>query len=98
MVKISSSNAGGVGSVPSWGAKIPHDLWPKSQNVKQKQYYNKFSKDFKNVHIKNLKKNNDLSNSLNTPLFSFVNLKGKQNETEKYLIEWEKKKKTYPEK
>ena len=30
------------------GAKIPHALWPKNQNVKQKQYYNKFNKNFKN--------------------------------------------------
>ena len=36
MVKISPSNAGGVGSIPGWGAKIPHDS-PKKQNIKQKQ-------------------------------------------------------------
>ena len=24
VVKISPSNAGGVGSIPGWGAKIPH--------------------------------------------------------------------------
>ena len=35
--------------VPSGqGAKIPHALWPENQNIKQKQYCNKFSKDFKN--------------------------------------------------
>ena len=28
-------------------AKIPHALWPKTQNVKQKQYHNKFNTDFK---------------------------------------------------
>ena len=58
MVKISPSNAGGVSLVPCWTTKIPHGLWPKNQNIKQKQYCNKFSKDFKNgPHQKrNLKK------------------------------------------
>ena len=48
MVKTLPSNAGGVGSIPGGGAKIPHALWPKNQNIKQKQYFNKFNKDFKN--------------------------------------------------
>ena len=39
-------NAGGAGSIPGWGAKIPHALRPKNQNVKQKQYGNKLNKDF----------------------------------------------------
>ena len=30
------------------GAKIPHAAWPKKQNLKQKEYSNKFNKDFKN--------------------------------------------------
>ena len=47
VVKISPSNAGGVGSIPGWGAKIPHASWPKNQNIKQKQYCNKFNKDLK---------------------------------------------------
>ena len=34
--------------VPWSGAKIPHALWPKSRNMKQKRYCNKFSEDFKN--------------------------------------------------
>ena len=42
------SNARGAGSIPGWGAKIPHASWPKYQNIKQKQYCNKFNKDFKN--------------------------------------------------
>ena len=33
----------------SWGTKIPHTLWPKSQNIQQKQYCNKFNKDFENM-------------------------------------------------
>ena len=44
VVKTSFSNAGCVGSIPPQGAKIPQALWPKNQNIKQKQYCNKFSK------------------------------------------------------
>ena len=36
MVKTLLSNAGGEGSIPGWGAKIPHASWPKNQNIKQK--------------------------------------------------------------
>ena len=59
MVKTSPSNAGGAGLIPRQGAKISHDLRPKNQNIKQKQYCNKFNKDFKNGphQKKNLKKN-----------------------------------------
>ena len=44
------SSAGGVGSIPGpgRGARIPRALRPKDQNIKQKQYCNKFSEDFKN--------------------------------------------------
>ena len=56
VVKTSLSNAEGVGSVPCWGTKMPCDLWPKYQNIRQKQYCNRFNKDFKMIHIqKNLK-------------------------------------------
>ena len=48
VVKTPPSNAGGAGLIPSWGAKVPHALWPKNQNIKQKQYCNKFKKDLKN--------------------------------------------------
>ena len=60
MVKTSPANAQEVGSIPGWGAEIPHALWPKKpKNIEQKQYWNKFNKDFKNgPHQKNLKKNN----------------------------------------
>ena len=47
MVKTSPSNAGGAGSIPGWGAKIPHASRPKNQNIKQKQYCKKFNKAFK---------------------------------------------------
>ena len=50
VVKTSPSNAGGASSIPGRGAKIPHATQPKHQNIKkkQKQYCNKFNKDFKN--------------------------------------------------
>ena len=48
MVKTSPSNAGGECSTPGRGAKIPHASGPKNQNIKQKQYCNKFNKGFKN--------------------------------------------------
>ena len=44
VVKPLPSNAEGMGSIPGWGAKMPHALQPKKQSIKQKQYYNKFNK------------------------------------------------------
>ena len=41
------SNAGGAGSIPSQWPKIPHALWPRDQNIKQKQYCHKINKDLK---------------------------------------------------
>ena len=38
VVKTLPSNAGGAGLIPSWGAKIPHAWWPKTKNIKKKQY------------------------------------------------------------
>ena len=46
-VKTSPSRAGTVGLIPAREAEIPQALQPKSQNTKQKQYCNKFDKDFK---------------------------------------------------
>ena len=46
VVKTSPSNAGDVGSVPGQGAKMLHASGPKNQNMEQKQYCNKFNKDF----------------------------------------------------
>ena len=44
VVKTQLSNAGG-GQIPGQEAKIPQGLQPKNQNIKQKQYCNKFNKD-----------------------------------------------------
>ena len=50
MVETLPSSAGGMGSIPGQGAKIPHGLWPKNQNIKkkkkQKQCCNKSNKNF----------------------------------------------------
>ena len=56
-----------MGLIPGQATKIPHVSEPKNQNIKQKQYYNKFNKDFKNYphQKKSLKKiNKRLSFSL----------------------------------
>ena len=57
MVKTSPSSAGGAGLIPGWELRshMPHSKRPK--NIKQKQYWNKFNKDFKNgPHPKKEKK------------------------------------------
>ena len=46
VVKTSPSNAGGAGSIPGQGAKIPHASWPKNRNIEQKQCCNKFNREF----------------------------------------------------
>ena len=46
-------SVGGTRSIPSQGTKIPHALWPKKQNRKQKHYCNKL-KTFKMAHIKKI--------------------------------------------
>ena len=57
VVKTSPSSAEGEGSIPGWGAKIPHASGPENQNRKKKQYCKKFNKGFKKmVHIKKKKK------------------------------------------
>ena len=48
VLEISSSNAVDVGLILGQGASIPHASGPKNQNIKQKQYCNKFNEDFKN--------------------------------------------------
>ena len=43
VVKNLPAKAGDVGSIPGWGAKIPHVSWLKNQKIKEKQYCNKFN-------------------------------------------------------
>ena len=50
MGKTWPSNAGSIGFTPGQGAKTSHVSWPKNQNIKQKQYCNKFKKDFSGFH------------------------------------------------
>ena len=47
MVKTSPSNAGGAGSIPGRGARVPHASGPGNQNIKLRQFCNKLRKDFK---------------------------------------------------
>ena len=57
VAKTWPSSAGGAGLIPGWGAKRLHASQPTNQNIKQKQYCNKFNKDFAEFfHQKNLKK------------------------------------------
>jgi len=54
VVKTSPSNAGGVGSIPDGGGKIPCASWPKNPKyLKNKQKTQ--NKDFKNGSHKNKK-------------------------------------------
>lgn len=49
------SSAGRMGSISDWGAKCPYASQPKTPNIKQKLYWNKFYKVFLNgPHKKNL--------------------------------------------
>ena len=47
-LRLPPALAGGAGSIPGRGAKIPHASRLKNQNRKLKQYCSKFNKDFKN--------------------------------------------------
>ena len=44
-VAETSFSAEDEGSMPGWGADIPHASRPNNQNINQKQYCNKFNKD-----------------------------------------------------
>ena len=48
VVKISPFNAGSVGSIPGQEVKILHASGLKNQDIRQKQYCNKFNEDFLN--------------------------------------------------
>ena len=56
VVKILTSSAGVMGSIPGKEAKIPHASKPTNQNIKQKQYCTKLNKDIKMVYVKKKKK------------------------------------------
>ena len=47
VVKTSSANAGDAGSIPGQGVLRSH--MPKNQNIKEKQYCNKFSKELQKL-------------------------------------------------
>ena len=58
VVKTSPSNVGSAGSIPGWGAKIPHALRPKYQKNPQNRsnIVTNSIKTLKMVHVKNKKK------------------------------------------
>ena len=61
VVKTLPPSARGVGLTLGQGPKITHAFQSKKQNIKQKQYCNKFNKAFKNeTHTKVLKKQDAL--------------------------------------
>ena len=63
VVKTSPSNARGADSVPGQEAEILRTSRPKIQNIKQKQYCNKFNKDFKKQRIQGMERDdNNLKN------------------------------------
>ena len=64
VVRTLPSNTDSAGSIPRWGTKIPHALWPKNQNIKQRQYCNKLNEDFKNGLHHKKKKRNKVDHSL----------------------------------
>ena len=43
LVKTLPFSVGGMGSIPGWGAKIPHDVWPKKKKKKKKNPKHKTS-------------------------------------------------------
>ena len=69
MVQNLPSNAGGVGSISNWEAKISHALQPKNQNTEQKQYCNTFNKVLK---IKKKKKTEDIRDVKTLPTWMTV--------------------------
>ena len=54
--------AQGTGSNPGQEAKSPHVSRPKNQNIKQKQYCDKFNKGFENGPPKKILKTNKQKN------------------------------------
>ena len=59
-LKLCLPMQGGADKISGGGAKVLHASRPKNQNIKQKQYYNKFNKDFKNgPYQKERKKNKE---------------------------------------
>ena len=52
VVKTLPSSAGDAGSIPGWGAKLPHASGSKNQNIKRSNIVTNSIKTLKMVHIK----------------------------------------------
>ena len=74
VVKTSPCNAGVQVQSQDGRAKIPHAFWPKNRNIIQKQYCNKFNKDFKNGPPKVLKKKIQASCEPTSPVIQWLRI------------------------
>ena len=73
VVKTSPSDAGGMGSIPVQRAKIPCILQPKTK-TENKQYCNKFYKDFKNGPHQKIQ-NNEQNGNRNVHINNYLKCK-----------------------
>ena len=80
-VKTLPSNAGGAGSIPGLGAKIPHVLWPQNKKQSRNNIVTNSIETLKMVHIKkkNFKKKNNLEVSINNLMGYFTHQLNLQN-------------------
>ena len=88
--KTSPSSAVCAGLTPGQGAKIPHAAGPKKNNIKKKQYCNKFNKDFKNgphQKKKSLKRKNSFKKKKLSVTWRHEELNlGEKGRTQNYAI------------
>ena len=68
-------------SIPDQGAKIPHAAQPKNPNRKQKQYCNKFNRDFKNGPHQKKNYKNKTKKPPNVPCTSHLYVHGQSLQT-----------------
>ena len=87
VVKTLPSNAGGEGSIPGQGTKIPYASQPKKPKHKQKkQYCNKVNKDFKNSPHQEKEKNEQVDFQ---HLAQDWNFEGQKQQQDWVPINWE---------
>ena len=55
-LRLNTSTAGGIGSIPGWGTKIPHALWVQTKEKKKCLSDDPPKKDFGESGISSLKK------------------------------------------
>ena len=72
VVKTLPHNAADMGSISGPGAKIPHALWPKNQNVSGNNIVANSIKTLKMVHTHNILRKNKTKQRPNQRLDNFV--------------------------